>query len=66
MTPKNRSVGVLAYGLHTDFKGEQVLIGGNEPYISPCRLHYKPGEAGILFNNNILFNKDTNALQFLV
>lgn len=27
-------------------EGEQVLIGGNESYVSTCRLHFKRGEAG--------------------
>jgi len=27
-------------------EGEQVLIGGNESYISTCRLHFKRGDAG--------------------
>lgn len=41
-------------------EGEQVLIGGNESYVSTCRLHYKQGEAGVLVAKEILFNKDTN------
>lgn len=28
-------------------EGEQVLIGGNESYISTCRYHFKRGESGI-------------------
>ena len=47
-------------------EGEQVLIGGNESYVSTCRLHYKRGEAGILLTNNKLFNKDTNPASVLV
>ncbi|WP_298628324.1 thymidine kinase [uncultured Legionella sp.] len=43
-------------------EGEQVLIGGNESYVSTCRLHFKRGEAGFLENNNKLFNKDTNSV----
>lgn len=43
-------------------EGEQVLIGGNESYVSTCRLHFKRGEAGNLDINNKLFNKDTNSL----
>jgi thymidine kinase len=43
-------------------EGDQVLIGGNESYVSTCRLHFKQGEAGALTNHNILFNKDTNLL----
>lgn len=43
-------------------EGEQVLIGGNESYVSTCRLHFKRGEAGVLDVNNKLFNKDTNSL----
>ena len=41
-------------------EGEQVQIGGNESYVSVCRLHYKKGEAGVLGINKKLFNKDTN------
>lgn len=40
-------------------EGEQVLIGGNEAYVSTCRLHFKKGEAGMLNKNKELFNKDT-------
>lgn len=43
-------------------EGEQVLIGGNESYVSTCRLHFKRGEASVLDINNKLFNKDTNLL----
>ncbi|RUR18499.1 thymidine kinase [Legionella sp. km535] len=43
-------------------EGEQVLIGGNESYVSTCRLHFKRKEAGILEIHNKLFNKDTNLL----
>jgi thymidine kinase len=39
-------------------EGEQVLIGGNEFYVSTCRLHFKNGEAGVLYRNK-LTNKDT-------
>lgn len=28
-------------------EGEQVFIGGNESYVSTCRLHYKLGEARV-------------------
>ena len=28
-------------------EGEQVLIGGNEAYVSTCRLHFTRGEGGI-------------------
>lgn len=28
-------------------EGEQILIGGNEAYISTCRLHFKLGNSGI-------------------
>lgn len=37
-------------------EGEQVLIGGNESYVSTCRLHFKNGEASVLDNDNKLFN----------
>ncbi|MCL5272720.1 MAG: thymidine kinase, partial [Gammaproteobacteria bacterium] len=47
---------------HAVVEGEQVLIGGNESYVSTCRLHFKRGEAGVLDINNKLFNKDTNSL----
>jgi thymidine kinase len=43
-------------------EGEQVLIGGNESYVSTCRLHFKLGNPGNTHANNILFNKDTNVL----
>lgn len=43
-------------------EGEQVLIGGNESYISVCRLHFKRKEANFKHQYNILFNKDTNLL----
>jgi thymidine kinase len=42
-------------------EGEQVLIGGNESYVSTCRLHFKLKDSG---NNKLveaLFNKDTNS-----
>lgn len=42
-------------------EGDQVLIGGNESYVSTCRLHFKLGEPGNLYNHNKLFNKDTNS-----
>lgn len=31
-------------------EGEQIFIGGNEAYVSTCRLHFKRGEAGIIRN----------------
>lgn len=43
-------------------EGEQVFIGGNESYVSTCRLHYKQREAGVFVANNKLFNKDTNPI----
>jgi thymidine kinase len=33
-------------------EGEQVFIGGNESYVSTCRLHYKRGEAGVFNTSN--------------
>lgn len=35
-------------------EGEQVFIGGNESYVSTCRLHFKLGESGaeVIFNGN--------------
>ena len=51
---------VLCYGLRTDFRGEvlrldqagrpynegeQVVIGGNERYVSVCRKHYKQAQS---------------------
>lgn len=41
-------------------EGDQVFIGGNESYVSTCRLHYKRGEPVFSENNKKLFNKDTN------
>lgn len=41
-------------------EGDQVLIGGNESYVSTCRLHYKRGEPNNKAVCNKLFNKDTN------
>ncbi len=32
--------------------GEQVMIGGNEAYVSTCRFHFKRGEPGILKNTD--------------
>ena len=43
-------------------EGEQVLIGGNESYVSTCRLHFKRKEPGVSLGNNLLFNKDTNLI----
>ena len=43
-------------------EGEQVLIGGNESYVSTCRVHFKRGEAKRGSSNEVLFNKDTNPL----
>ncbi|MCA0404503.1 MAG: thymidine kinase [Proteobacteria bacterium] len=40
-------------------QGEQVLIGGNDNYVSVCRIHFKSGES-ISKNQKTLFNKDTN------
>ncbi|CAM3004263.1 thymidine kinase [Legionella worsleiensis] len=50
-----------AYG-NAVVEGEQVLIGGNESYVSTCRLHFKRKEAGFSEFSNKLFNKDTNLL----
>ena len=47
-------------------EGEQVLIGGNESYVSTCRLHFKRGEAGISLTADKLFNKDTNLIEPLL
>lgn len=41
-------------------EGNQVLIGGNESYVSTCRLHFKSRTPGILKINEMVFNKDTN------
>lgn len=41
-------------------EGEQVLIGGNEAYVSVCRKHYKQRVPGEIISNKKLFNKDTN------
>lgn len=46
----------------TVVEGEQVLIGGNESYVSTCRLHFKQKEPGRLKTTEILFNKDTNPI----
>ena len=43
-------------------EGEQVLIGGNESYVSTCRLHFKQGDPGRIKAYDILFNKHTNSL----
>jgi thymidine kinase len=43
-------------------EGEQVLIGGNESYVSTCRLHFKRKEPGTIKSKEIVFNKDTNSL----
>lgn len=43
-------------------EGDQVFIGGNESYVSTCRLHHKQREAGVFAANNKLFNKDTNLI----
>lgn len=43
-------------------EGEQVLIGGNESYVSTCRLHFKLKDPGSIKDKAILFNKDTNLL----
>jgi thymidine kinase len=43
-------------------EGEQVLIGGNESYVSTCRVHFKRKEPGNIKVKDILFNKDTNSL----
>ena len=40
-------------------EGEQVLIGGNEAYVSTCRLHFKRGDGGITMKALNVFNKDT-------
>jgi thymidine kinase len=37
-------------------EGEQVLIGGNESYVSTCRRHFKLGESKLLLNSA---HKDT-------
>ncbi len=39
--------------------GEQVLIGGNESYVSTCRLHFNLGQANAVSNDKKVFNKDT-------
>lgn len=41
-------------------EGEQVLIGGNNAYVSTCRRHFKLKEPGILTTFKKVFNKDTN------
>jgi thymidine kinase len=41
--------------------GEQVLIGGNESYVSTCRLHFKRKDPGNSKLVDVLFNKDTNS-----
>lgn len=43
-------------------EGEQILIGGNERYVSVCRKHFKDKIAGYPLNNNKLYNKDTNSI----
>ncbi len=40
-------------------EGEQVLIGGNETYVSTCRLHFRRGENRARKKGNKVFNKDT-------
>lgn len=47
-------------------EGEQVLIGGNESYVSTCRMHHKRGEASSTREEQKLFNKDTNSVEALV
>lgn len=42
---------------HALHEGEQVFIGGNEAYISTCRLHFRLGDAKGLTRK--VFNKDT-------
>ena len=44
---------------HAIREGEQVLIGGNEAYVSTCRLHFRKGEGAAPVKANQLFNKDT-------
>lgn len=39
--------------------GEQVLIGGNETYVSTCRLHFRRGEGQSQVTTKKVFNKDT-------
>jgi thymidine kinase len=41
--------------------GEQVLIGGNESYVSTCRLHFWLGQAQALPESKKMFNKDTTS-----
>ena len=47
---------------HAIRDGEQVLIGGNEAYISTCRLHFKRGEGNVTGTHNRVFNKDTTLI----
>ena len=39
--------------------GEQVLIGGNESYVSTCRLHFWLGQPEAMPKDKKVFNKDT-------
>ena len=47
---------------HAIREGEQVLIGGNEAYVSTCRLHFRRGEGRASFIVNKVFNKDTTSM----
>ncbi len=43
-------------------EGDQVFIGGNESYVSTCRLHFKRGESKNGVTPEPLLNKDTNLI----
>ena len=42
-------------------EGDQVLIGGNNMYVSTCRKHFKQGEPGAILTNEDLLNKAFSA-----
>lgn len=46
--------------------GEQVLIGGNESYVSTCRHHFKLGDPGIIKRTEELSNKGTIFASVLI
>lgn len=47
-------------------EGDQVFIGGNESYVSTCRLHFKMSDPDGKIVQDKLFNKDTNLVEDLV
>lgn len=51
---------------HKISEGEQVMIGGNESYISTCRLHFRSGEPGPLSTVVSLDSEHTNLEKILL